>query len=260
MTSLDGAHVLVTGGSQGIGLATARLCAARGARVTLLARTPSLLAEAAALTGADVVVADVTDATGLRAALAGLDRVDVLVCSAGAAEPGRFLEQDDDALRRSLALNLEGAAACVRAVLPGMLAAGRGHVVLVSSVAAVCGVYGYSSYAPAKAGLLALAGVLEAEHRDDGLRVTVVLPPDTLTPGFAREGASKPPETAAVSALVPPVAPEVVARALVRGVESDRRTVTTDAGTALLAAVPGLVGPGLRAVLRRTVRRAQRSR
>ena len=115
-------------------------------------------------------------------------------------------------------------------------------MVLVSSVAAVVGVYGYSSYAPAKAGQLALAGVLEAEHGDDGLRVTVVLPPDTRTPGLAREDLTERAETAAVSALVPPVEVDVVARALVRGVERDRRLVAADAGNALLVAVPGVVG------------------
>ena len=186
MTSLAGAHVVVTGGSEGIGLETARLLLARGARVSVVSRSADKLATARADLG-DVTTAsaDVTDAAALRTALQRLGPVDVLVAAAGGAEPEHFLALTDDALRRQMDLNYFGAVNACRAVLPGMLAAGRGHLVLVSSAAALCGVFGYGGYGPAKAALRNLAEVLEAEH--PAIRVAVAYPPDTLTPGFERE-------------------------------------------------------------------------
>lgn len=259
MTRLAGAHVLITGGSEGIGLETARLLLLRGARVSLVSRSSDKLAAARASLG-DVAVAaaDVTDEAALHEAVAGLGPVDVLVAAAGGAEPGYLVHQDSALLRRQMELNHFGAVHAVRAVLPGMLAAGHGHVLLVSSTAGLTGVFGYAGYSPAKAALRAYAEVLEAEHADDGLVVSVAYPPDTLTPGFARENLTKPAETAAVSAMVKPVSASHVAQALVRGIERDRRTITADRGTALLAGGNVLL-PGLRAVTRRVVRRARQA-
>ena len=184
--------------------------------------------------------------------------VDVLVAAAGGAEPGHLLELSSASLLEAYALNLLGSAHAARAVLPSMLARGGGHVVLVSSVAGLVGVFGYGGYGPAKAALRNLAEVLEAEHGDAGLRVSVVYPPDTLTPGFERENRTKPAETAAVSALVPPVTADRVARALVRGIERDRRTITADLGSAVLARATSVVAPVVRVQMRRAVRRARR--
>ncbi len=255
MTRLAGAHVVVTGGSEGIGLETARLARDRGARVSIVSRSPDKLAAAQREVDVATAVADVTDEPALHEALRGLGPCDVLVAAAGGAEPARLLEADTAALLRQVELNLLGALHAVRGVLPGMLAAGRGHVVLVSSAAALTGVYGYGGYGPAKAGLRNLAEVLRAEHPE--LTVAVAYPPDTLTPGFARENLSKPAETAAVSALVKPVTAEHVARALVDGVERDRLTITADPATALLARLPLVAGPVARASMRRAVRRSR---
>jgi 3-dehydrosphinganine reductase len=134
-----------------------------------------------------------------------------------------------------------------------MLEAGRGHVVLVSSAAALCGVFGYGGYGPAKAALRNLAEVIEAEHPT--IRVAVAYPPDTLTPGFERENLTKPRETAAVSAMVKPLSAERVARSIVDGIEKDRRTITADASTALLARGTSVISPVVRAAMRRTVRK-----
>ncbi len=260
MTALEDAHVLVTGGSEGIGLEAARLLRDRGARVTVLSRSPDKLAAAQAALGDAVrtVACDVTDGPALTAAVARLAPVDVLVACHGGAEPGHFLELDDASLRRQLDVNYLGSALAVRAVLPAMLAAGRGHVVLVSSVAALAGVFGYGGYGPAKAALVNLADVLTAEYADRGLVVSVLYPPDTLTPGFARENRTKPAETAAVSAMVKPLTAERVAAALVRGIERDRRTITADASSAAFARGTSVLAPLVRASMRRVVRKARR--
>lgn len=248
MTRLDGSRVLVTGGSEGIGLEVARLALHCGAQVSVLARDAVKLA--AAGPGLRAVQADVTDPDSLR----DLPPVDVLVCCAGGAEPGHFLQLTPDQLRRQVSLNLLGAAFTVQAVLPGMLERGHGHVVLVSSAAGLAGVFGYGGYGPAKAGLANLAQVLRAEF--PGVHVTVAYPPDTTTPGFARENATKPAQTHAVSALVKPVSAQRVAKAIVAGIERDRQTVTADPATALLARATTLVAPVARAQMRRAVRRA----
>jgi 3-dehydrosphinganine reductase len=251
MTQLNGARVVVTGGSEGIGLEVARLLVQRGAQVTIVSRSEAKLAAAKAQIG-DVATlsADVTT-------LEELPPCDVLVASAGGAEPGHFLELSADQLRRQLDLNYLGAVNAVRAVLPGMLAAGKGHVVLLSSVAGLTGVFGYGGYGPAKAALRNLAEVLEAEYADRGITVAVAYPPDTLTPGFARENLTKPAEKAAVSAKIKPVPPEQVARAVVAGIEKDHRTITADVGSAAMARAGSVLGPAVRASMRRTVRKVR---
>lgn len=261
MTQLAGRHVLVTGGSEGIGLAAAQRFLQRGATVSLVSRSPEkLVAAQQALGDVQVAPADVTDEPGLLAAVDDLVRrsgpCDVLVAAAGGARPGYVEQLDSSVLHEQMELNYFGAVHAVRAVLPAMLAAGRGHVVLLSSLAGLCGVFGYGGYGPAKAALRGLAEVLVAEHGHRGLKVTVVYPPDTLTPGFARENAEKPRETAAVSALVVPVPPERVAAALVAGVERNRRIVTVDVAGTLLARATSLAAPVARVSMRRAARRA----
>ncbi|MEX2625291.1 MAG: SDR family NAD(P)-dependent oxidoreductase, partial [Ilumatobacteraceae bacterium] len=149
MTRLADAHVVVTGGSLGIGLATAQACARRGARVSLIGRDAERLAEARRQLpeGTVTAAADVTDMAALEAAITQLvdarGPCDILVASAGRAEPGYFLDLDADVFARQVEVNYLGVVHAVRAVLPAMVARGRGHLVLVSSLAGLLGVLGY---------------------------------------------------------------------------------------------------------------------
>ena len=121
------------------------------------------------------------------------------------------------------------------AVIDGMRQRRRGHLCFVSSTAGLLGVYGYTAYSPTKFALRALAEALRSEVAPDRIRVSVVYPPDTDTPGFALENEVKPPETAAISATVKPVQADRVAAAIVRGIERNRITITADPLTATLA-------------------------
>ncbi len=259
MTVLAGAHALVTGGSEGIGLATAAALGARGARVSIVARDPVKLAAARERLGAAAVVADVTDPDGLTAAVAELRAaqgpVDVLVTCAGASEPGRFTDLDDEAFRRQWELNVAGTVRACRLVVPSMLERRRGHLVLVSSVAGFLGIYGFTAYAPTKFAVRGFGEALRGEVAPYGVRVSIVYPPDTDTPGLRREQDRKPAETAAISATIPPLPAERVAAAIVRGIERNRLHVTADPTSALLLRVGPLLDPLLRRLEDRTVRR-----
>ena len=87
--------------------------------------------------------------------------------------------------------------------------------------------------------------------------MSVAYPPDTLTPGFDRENLTKPAETVAVSAKIKPVSAERVARALVTGIERDRRSITADPSSALMARATSLVAPIARGSMRRAVRKSR---
>jgi 3-dehydrosphinganine reductase len=235
-----GVHALVTGGSQGIGLETARLLAARGARVSLLARRAEILEEAADAVGAAAwVSADVTDPDAVDRALATLTDehgpVDLLVSSAGASHPAYFDQLDLDTFHRQMDLIYFGTLHPIRSVLPAMLERGRGGVVGVASTAALLGVFGFGAYAPPKYAVRGLMATLHAEFGDRGIYAACVFPPDTLTPGFEAENRIKPPETAAVSSGVKPRTAGAVATAIVAGIEKGKRIITADPGTAALA-------------------------
>jgi 3-dehydrosphinganine reductase len=272
VTSLAGAHVLITGGSAGIGLEVARGVLAKGAHVSIVARDPERLATAEDTLEREVgdparvaaEPADVTDPDALARALplltAQLGPVDVLVANAGAAVPGHFEELPLEVFRRQMDLNYFGVLHAVQAVLPSMLERRAGHLVLVSSGAGLVGIYGYAAYAPTKFAVRGLAETLRAELRPYGITAACAFPPDTDTPGLATENQTKPEATATFSATVKVRSPAKVAAAIVRGIEQDTLTITADPSTALLARASGLLGPYVRWSMDRHVRKAGHGR
>jgi 3-dehydrosphinganine reductase len=267
VTVLSGSHVLVTGGSSGIGLGVAGHALRRGARVSIVARDVERLDAARAdleRIGGDparvaAASADVADAQALAGAVddatGRLGPVDVLVTSAGYAHPGLFLDLDDDVFEREVAVNYFGTLHAVRAVVPSMVERGRGHVLMVSSTVGLIGLYGYSAYAPTKFAVRGLAETLRSELRPHGIVVACAYPPDTETPALERERRMMPAATARYSAKIKPRSADAVAAAIVDGIEHDRLTVTADFQTAALARAAGLLGPYLRRSLDRVVRR-----
>ena len=266
MPTLQGAHVLVTGGSSGIGLATARLAVDRGARVSLLARRPELLDEAATSLRAGggkvaVAAADVADAAEVGVAIsaltAALGPVDIAVCSAGQARPGYFEQLDAELFRTMMDVNYFGTVNVARAVVPGMMERRRGSIVGVSSAAGLVGVFGYTAYAPTKFAVRGFLESLRGELAPYGVHVGCSFPPDTDTPQLADENRYKPRETKAVSGTIKPLSAERVARSIVEGIEKERFAIVPDLATRGLAKIVGLA-PGLVAgVMDRQVRKAR---
>jgi 3-dehydrosphinganine reductase len=263
VTTVSGAHVIVTGGSSGIGLETARHAVARGARVSLVARDATRLATAAADVGAAVTAtADVADAGALRAAIDAVVEkcgpCDVLVTCAGSAHPGYFDQLDDAVFRTQMDVDYFGTLHAIRAVVPSMIERGRGHLVTVASTAALIGVFGYSAYAPAKYAVRGLAETLRPELAPHGIVVACAYPSDTRTPGLDAENALKPLETERISAAIKPKDAVDVAAAIVRGIEQDRLVITSDVQTAALARGGALLGPYVRWSMDRQVRQVRR--
>jgi 3-dehydrosphinganine reductase len=266
--------VLVTGGSQGIGLATAQRVLDRGGRVSIVARDAAKLAAAEDALEARVgdatrvcaETADVTDREGFEVALgliiAQFGPVDVLVTNAGGARPRLFSEAPIDDFEHQMTLNYFGTLYPIRAVVPSMIERGAGHLMLVSSAAGLIGVVGYSAYGAAKFAVRGLAEAIRPELKPHGIVVSCAYPPDTDTPGLAAEDATKPAATRSISALVTPRSAEKVARDIADGIEHDRIDVTSDRGTALLlraGGAGGIMSPVMRRMMDKHVRKASES-
>jgi 3-dehydrosphinganine reductase len=189
-------RVLVTGGSEGIGLAIATLAAGAGAQVEIWGRDTSRLAAAVRSSGAvSFQSVDVRDMAGVGAAasklLAGgpLDRV--FHC-AGYARAAFIDEASDEDAPGMFATNAIGSVNVVRALAPSMMAARRGAIVLTASDLGYVGLFGWSIYAATKHAVVGFGTSLRHELAPHGVSVQVLCPPATATPGYDRENLTKP--------------------------------------------------------------------
>jgi short-subunit dehydrogenase len=217
MSGMDA--TIITGASSGIGRSLARRLAARGEAVALLARRQELLEtlvkEIEAAGGRALAVrCDVTDRAAVREAVARCERelgpTVRLVANAGGGNPTDAVHFDAGHIAAMLDLNLLSAAHCIEAVLPGMLARGRGHLVAMSSLAGYRGLPGAAGYSSSKAALTAMMESLRVDLRGHGIDVTV------LAPGFVRTKPSKPGKRKKPFQLELEIATERMARAIER--------------------------------------------
>ncbi len=177
---IEGANVLVTGGSRGIGEALAREFAAQGARVCVVARSADALDRVASDIGGFALVADLL-ASGQVDSLrdhveAEFGSVDILVNNAGLDATDAFLAADPDTLRNVVRLNLETPVALTRSFLPGMVERGKGHLVFTSSLAGTAGFPSLATYCATKAGLNNFAATLRLELNNTDIHTTLIAP------------------------------------------------------------------------------------
>jgi len=227
MTRFAGAHVLVTGAASGIGRLLARGAAARGARVTLLDRDEAGLlavrAEIAAAGGeAAGFTVDLCDRAALQAAagrvLAERGPVDILINNAGVVTGKPLLECSDAAIERSFQVNALALFWTVRALLPAMIARGRGHVVTIASAAGLGGTSRLTDYCASKFAAVGFDESLRLELRRLGhpVRTTVVCPWYIDTGMFQGVRTRFP-------RLLPILRPDYVAARILGAIQADRR-------------------------------------
>ena len=277
---LAGKNAIVTGGSSGIGKVTARLLAQRGANVTIVARNRQRLDQALLeIEGARLNqqqrfrahTADVTSYDEIASTVEGLSEAggapDILINSAGIARPGYFHALPLAEFEEQMDTNYLGTLYATKAAVPAMIQRGGGHIVNISSMAGVLGVFGYTAYGASKFAVLGLSEALRIEMKPHGIGVSVVIPNDTDTPQLQEERALQPLETKITEGIVKPERLERpseylaywlirlmndagdpldaghVARAIVRGIRKDRYLIIPDATFSIAYHLRGLFIP-----------------
>nr|XP_020451269.1 3-ketodihydrosphingosine reductase [Monopterus albus] len=227
---LNGAHVVVTGGSSGIGKCIAIECYRQGAFITLVARDEAKLLQAKkevekfAINDKQVVLCISLDVSSdysqvesvIKQAQEKLGPVDMLVNCAGMAISAKFEEIEVDMFKKLMELNYLGSVYPTRAVINTMKERRMGRIVFVASQAGQIGLFGYTAYSASKFALRGLAEALQMEIKPYNIYVTVAYPPDTDTPGYAEESKTKPLETKLISETAGVFQPEQVAKVVVR--------------------------------------------
>ena len=229
----DGKHVLITGGSIGIGLEIAKQYILKGANITIIARNESKLKEAQSelqklckpsqkvnITKLDISSTYETVEKSVQAAIKLLGDVSVLVNNAGTSIAGAFDVTDINEFNRMYQVNVIGSMNVTKAVLPGMKSIAQndgGRIVFVSSQVAQAPIYGYTAYAGSKWALRGIAEALQMELKPFNIYVSVAYPPDTSTPGYEVEMLTKPEITKKISESGSVFNAKEVAEAIVSG-------------------------------------------
>jgi 2-keto-3-deoxy-L-fuconate dehydrogenase len=202
MPELTGLTALVTGGGSGIGLATARLLASRGAKVAVLDLKPG--------DEFTSVAADVTDDASVRLAVetaAGrLGGLDILVNNAGIGSIGTVADNPDEEWHRVFDVNVVGIVRVTRAALPYLRASEHAAIVNTCSIAATAGLPQRALYSATKGAVLSLTLAMAADHVHEGIRVNCVNPGTADTPWVGRlldQAADPAAERAALNARQP---------------------------------------------------------
>lgn len=223
MRDLNGTVAAITGASSGIGAASARALAAEGASLVLGARRVERLEEIAEEVDSEVAVVEMDvrkpeDANRLvEEAHSRFGRLDALVANAGIGAYGGIMDLTDEQLEEMMETNVAGTVWPIRAAVPGFVEAGEGDIVIVASVAGLRGAGDEAVYAATKFAQVGLAGALDRELREKGIRVSTLCPGGVATE-FAM-GAGRTPDMPGLDEMM---RPEDIAAAVVTVLKQPR--------------------------------------
>lgn len=266
-------HIIITGGSSGIGKTTAKLLAGEGAHISIIARTPATLeaakaeievARASREQRVLAIPADVAQRNQITQAIeTAVSRVgppDALITCAAIAHPGYFRALPLEIFEQTMAINYFGTLYSIKAVLPLMEQRRKGHIVLVSSAVGLVGLFGYTPYSPSKFAVRGLAESLRGELKLYNIGLSIVYPPDTDTPQLVEENKTKPIETKLIAAKANKVlSADHVAQAIVNGLKKGVWLITPSMEMGLLARFHSVLLPALNWYFDRLVARIQRA-
>ncbi|XP_071447283.1 3-ketodihydrosphingosine reductase [Hetaerina americana] len=228
--NLKGRHVVITGGSSGIGKSVAIEAAKRGANITLVARDVEKLESAklevmnhcilkesqmVRLLPMDICKGEENFIDNTERLESELGPIFMLVNCAGTSACAKFEDMSIADVKAMMDLNFFGTFYATRSVVPKMKKRRSGIIVIVGSQASLLGIFGYSAYSSSKFALRGLAEALHMEVCPYNMSITLALPPDTDTPGFAIEEKGKLMETRLISNSAGLFKPETVAKQLI---------------------------------------------
>lgn len=257
-------HILITGGTSGIGRTLALQANRYRARVSVLAFHDHLISRLQALApDIHVIGVDVRDGFALDEAISESmlvnGPVDTLVTSAGIVHPAAFPDLSDDHFIDHLNVNYLGTLRAIRSVIPGMLERRSGSIVMMSSLAAQLGVFGYGAYGPSKYAVRGLFETLRVELAPHNIDVLCVFPPDVYTSMLAYEELHRPDELKAMGGPAA-VEPEDVVDAIVKGLTARRSRIFIGFESRFIAKVSALAPRLVDAVVDRDIRRSRKAR
>jgi 3-dehydrosphinganine reductase len=265
--------VLITGGSKGIGLALAGKYADEGSDVFVLSRNKTHLMNAVKILEQHRVhkdqkfgwiKADVTLPAEIekmsKEFIRDIGVPDHLVNCAGVAHPGRFDKLDLSIFYWMMDVNYFGTVITTKAFIKPMIRRGTGHVINVSSMGGVVGIYGYTAYSGSKFALVGFSDALRSELKLHGIKVSLALPPDTDTDQLAYENKIKPFITREVGSNTNLMQPETVAKTIMRGIKKGQYVILSNFDSTFFYKLQNLLGRGTPILLDHMIRQAIKKR
>lgn len=235
MNNFSNQLAYITGGSSGIGLETAKLLASKGCSLVLIARGEAMLQTACHAikerlqkrsSSVNILALDVSDndevQKKIKTAVECYGAPDILINCAGIGTADYFENITYEQFDRAMKINVYGTRNMIHALLPFMKQKGRGHIVNVSSLAGLIGMFGYSLYGTTKYAVVGFSECLRSELKRFNIHVTLVCPPEVQTPFLKEEAKTLPPESRAVKNLAGLLTPQQTAKAIVRGIERNK--------------------------------------
>lgn len=237
--TMNNKTAIITGGSKGIGKATAAEIVKQGGNAILIARNKADLQQAAheldSLTTHDkqfieTCSLDISDSKKVTAAINRIIKKhgvpDYLINCAGYSYPQYIEKLTFDDFKKNMETNYFGTLAPILALVPHFIKEQKGHIASCSSVSGFLGLMGYTAYTPTKFAVAGLMESLRHELRQHNISFSVLYPPDTETPGFDTENKTKPKELAIMSEGGGLLSAEEVAKCFVRGILKKKFYIT----------------------------------